>query len=124
MKTGLFALLIIVGAFVSVILSELLMTVVWLPNAPFAVTGNYFWGGLVPVEFVVVGIASLALLKVFHHRQTVFTVLYVVLFCSFHAAELSQFFNPWEDILRYVAAILLSSIIWFGLLRNQIWRTG
>jgi len=118
MKTVLLPLAVFLVAVASVILSELTM-MAWLGIAPFDVTGNFLLLGIIPVEFVVVSIASLILWKA-HKRNTVLYMgLYWAIFAAAHAVELSNLGNPDEDIIKYLASITLACLVWFFILRRK-----
>lgn len=110
-----FGLIVIVVALASVVASELLLTSVWLPNAPMAVTSNLFWLGLLPVQLVIVALTTLLLFKVYKHAPAIYLPLYAASFALLHALELNMLNNPMQDIVQYVLAIALACLLWFGL---------
>lgn len=116
LKNILFALLVLLMAAASVVLSEVLLAGLWIPMAPFDVTGNLFWRALLPVQLVNVGIASLLLMRIFKANYLLYMPLYALAFCILHGLELNSFFNPPMDIARYLVAILLACGFWFTLL--------
>ncbi|MEM7077376.1 MAG: hypothetical protein AAF513_01995 [Pseudomonadota bacterium] len=121
MKIALHGLLIVTVALVSVALSEVLMTALWLPYAPFDVTGSYFLLGVLPIEFMVVAWGAAMLLKILRQRLNLYFAAYIALFCLAHALELTVLAsNPLGDALRYAGIILLCGVVWWLLLRSWL----
>ncbi len=119
MKTTLYIVLILAVALASVIASELLLTRVWLTYAPTAVTSHLFWLGLLPVQFVVVGISMTTLLKILRTNYNIYVPVYALSFALFHSLELNALDNPPLDIGLYAAAILIASAVWGILLKRR-----
>ena len=117
MKQILSPVAIFLVAVASVVLSEICM-MTWLGIAPFDATGNFFLLAALPVEFVVVSIASLILWKLHKQNPVLYMGMYWAVFAAAHGVELSNFGNSGADILRYLAAITIACVVWFVILRR------
>ena len=112
MKTPLYALLVIFVGVASVAASEVLV-VSWLQAVDFDATGAFFWTALLPAQFLLVGLTTLLLFKIYAFKPLLYMPLYLLTYMATHAFELNSFFNPAADIFRYLAAIGVAGLFWF-----------
>ncbi len=112
MKTFFFALIVVIAALASVGFSEALV-IAWLTNVPFDATGGFLAATLLPVQFILVGITTGLLMRVYAHKPFVFMPLYWLVYLVAHSFELHAFLNPVADILSYALIISLACGFWF-----------
>ena len=117
-KAWFFVACVLMGA-LSVVLSELLL-VQWILKSPLDVSGHFMLLGIMPVEFVVVGIACAVLWKVLKHNLVLYLGVYWAAFVVLHGLELEAFKNPVGDIVRYWIGISFGVVVWWGILRARL----
>ena len=117
MKTTLYALLVLLISVVSPIVGDMLM-VGWLSLGVADITGNYFSLGILPVEFVAVGITTAILFTAYKYKATLYMPMYIAATVAVHVFYLQFLGNPMSDIGLYLTGVLISCAIWFSLM----WR--
>ncbi len=116
-------LVVIVAAVVSVLVSEILTTtILHLYPADVDMASNFFGYAAFPGQVATVGIAAIALTKIFNRHPVWYPILFTLVYAGTHAYELVQFNNPMSDVAWYLGLILLVCIVIFTLMRRMFWQ--
>jgi DMSO/TMAO reductase YedYZ heme-binding membrane subunit len=114
MKAALRILLVLLVVLLCIVASEAGM-IAWLNIAPFDVTGGMFWRGILPLQVLIIGIATLALSRIYRRSLALYAGVFVVAHMTIYGMFLRSLANPWEDVATYWGAVIIANAIWLSI---------
>jgi len=114
MKAALRILLVLLVALLCIVASEAGM-IAWLNFAPIDVTGGIFWRGILPLQVLIIGIATLVLSRLYRRSLALYASVFVVAYVTIYGMLLRGLANPWEDVVTYWGAVLIANAIWLSI---------